>query len=658
MTAHSPAESVYRADIDGLRALAVIPVILFHCEVAGWQGGFVGVDVFFVISGFLITSILQREIEISRFSIVAFYERRIRRIVPALAAVLVFTAAVMPFFLLPNDLKDFGRSVFATVTFSSNVYFFIRGDYFDTAAEFMPLLHTWSLAVEEQYYIFFPLLLALLARRSRRATLIVLAAITVLSFAFCLYQTALAPRAAFFLPFGRIWELLLGSILAVAPRTLRERMRHAAVGWTGIMLIAVAIATLNEETRFPGPAALLPCMGAVFVLGCGTGTAARWLGCGPLRGIGLISYSLYLWHWPLLAGTRYLYGPDLSATAIGVVIAATFAAAYLSWRFVEAPWRRRSSYWNRPRIFLVAATVGVALAAVGLLCARFNGANRFSEPVRTLASGSLDINPLRESCDRPSLKRVLVGDLCSIGSGDEDSFVVLGDSIGDALVPAVDAAAKQAHRRGLVMTYSGCAPLFGVAVGNEHCRNYYSTVADVINALPKVRDVIVIGRWATIVEGTRFGERRSTERFMSDDLTVEPSYQENYRVFARAMDRYATLLRGKRISIVAFVPEQPVNVPRGLAMEALRGVALSPGISRQDFEARTAHTRELIMSAVHRNAFNLVDIGKLACNAQSCPTTDAQGRPLYADDNHPSRTAALAWNAAFSSVFADRTDGP
>ena len=647
--------TAYRADIDGLRALAVVPVILFHCGVPGFSGGFVGVDIFFVISGFLITSILAREIDQSRFSVIAFYERRVRRIIPALVAVLAVTAIAMPFFLLPNDLKDFGRSLFATLAFSSNVYFYIRGDYFDTAAEFMPLLHTWSLAVEEQYYIVFPLLLALLKRRSRAVMLTVLGILWAVSFAVSIQQTHLEPRAAFYLPMGRVWELLTGSLLALLPVSARGRLSTPAFGWAGIALIAASVAWFDEDMGFPGPAALLPCVGAALVLGCGNGSAARCLSVAPLRLIGLISYSLYLWHWPLLAAHRYLFGPQLSPLAICVIIATTVVAAGLSWRYVEAPWRRRPVFWTRWRVFLTAGSVGALLAGLGLFLARHNGVDRFSEPVRTLALGSLDVNPMREACDRPSLERVRTLRLCSIGDLRVDpTFVVLGDSIADALVPAVDAAAREAHRRGLVMTFSGCSPLFETAIGNEHCREYYSEVTSRLRSTPTIRDVIVIARWATILEGRRYGERESDERFLSDRYTREPSYDENRLVFARAMDRMAVLLQGKHVSIVAHVPEQPVNVPRTLAMEAMRGEPLSTGVSREDFDARQAGTRRLLRAASERNGFNLIDLGAVACNSRECPLIDASGRPLFADDNHPSRTAALTWHQVLRSAFAER----
>jgi hypothetical protein len=396
----------------------------------------------------------------------------------------------------------------------------------------------------------------------------------------------------------------------------------------------------------------MPCVATALVLGCGRGSPARLLSVAPLRGIGLISYSLYLWHWPLLAAFRYLFGHELSPAAICGIITATFIAAWASWRYVEAPWRRRPGYWTRKRVLISAGAIGVLLAGLGLFLARHNGADRFAEPVRTLALGSLDINPLRQRCDRPSLERLRTLRLCSIGDpAANNTFAVLGDSIGDALVPAVDAAAREAHRRGLIMTFSGCSPLFETAIGNEHCQEYYSQVAHQLRAMPDIRDVIVIARWATILEGRRFGERASNERFLSDRYTSEPSYEENLRVFTRAMDRMAVLLHGKRISIVAHVPEQPVNVPRVLAMEAMRGVPLSSGVSRSVFEARQARTRQLLRATRTRNGFNVIDIGTVACNLRECPLIDASGRPLYADDNHPSRTAALAWHAVLRPAF-------
>ena len=362
----------YRPDIDGLRTVAVVPVLLFHAGL-GLSGGFTGVDVFFVISGYLITTLLLGEMDERRFSLLGFYERRARRILPALFTVLIATTVAALLLMTPTDLVSYAKSAASTAGFLANIWFYTQEGYFTEAAELKPLLHTWSLGVEEQYYLLFPPLLwlvLLLGRNRPPAILLALAGLA--SFALSVQGAIDAPKAAFYLPHYRVWELLLGSGLALATargwlaRPARHAWLAAAAGLAGLAMIAAAALLYGPETRFPGAAALLPCLGAALVIWSGTSPrtpAARLLALPPLVWIGKLSYSLYLWHWPIIAFAVYRKGEDLAASEGLACLALALVLSALSWRLVEQPFRNRARL-SRRAIFASAATATALTLAV------------------------------------------------------------------------------------------------------------------------------------------------------------------------------------------------------------------------------------------------------------------------------------------------------
>ena len=456
----------YRADIDGLRGIAVLSVLSFHLGVSWTPGGFVGVDIFFVISGFLICGMIAGDLARSQFSLAHFYERRIRRLAPALAVVLVATAVAAAFLLYPGPFRDFGRSLVAAPLAVSNLYFWRTSNYFSPSSAGLPLLHTWSLGVEEQFYLIFPFLLAWLHKLPRGAMLGVLGCVVAASFA-CSAELALRnPDAAFYLPQSRAWELGLGALLALnvvpAPKSAWTR---ATFGALGVGVIIASVQRLDVTMPFPGPAALLPCLGAALVIQAGRGgegPVQRLLAVRPLRFVGLISYSLYLWHWPIIVFTKTATDSlNLSHSAKLFCGLLAIALAAMTWRFVEQPCRR--AQLDCSKIFrLAGASAATLVACAGVVVAAHGAPQRYPPEVARLAS-FVD-NPVRDAafrsgtCFIDSRYRASNFDAgtCLRTAPGRKSFVLMGDSHAAHLWKAFTEVAEGVDV--LQATASGCIP--------------------------------------------------------------------------------------------------------------------------------------------------------------------------------------------------------
>lgn len=380
----------YRPDVDGLRCVAVLSVLAFHLSPGLVSGGFVGVDVFFVISGYLISSIIVSEINAGKFSILGFYDRRIRRIFPALFAMLIAVSIAAWFLFLPTEFIAFAKSAIAATTSTSNFYFWTHSGYFDAPLS-RPLLHTWSLAVEEQFYISFPLLLMITSRYFPGRMRTVILALFFGSLGISAFTVMRNETTAFYMPYTRAWELLLGTMLSLKmwPRAKTAILRNGAT-LAGIALIAWSVLKYTPQTHFPGLAALLPCVGTALIIGAGeqgSSVVYQCLSWRPVVFIGLISYSLYLWHWPLIVLSHYGVLANLS-TALPhrwayllssqttnklCVIVISFGAAILSWRFVERPFRSYPRRIERRPLFVLSGTVAAALIVGSVLVINFAG---------------------------------------------------------------------------------------------------------------------------------------------------------------------------------------------------------------------------------------------------------------------------------------------
>jgi len=634
----------YRADIDGLRAFAVLPVVLYHAGILGFSGGYVGVDVFFVISGYLITAMIWSEVQAGAFSLVKFYERRARRILPALFAVIVASIVMGGLYLMPSEFQDLSKSALATTFFVSNIHFRHTLNYFTTAAEFRPLLHTWSLAVEEQFYIIFPLLLLLAARLSRRPMLVAMAALFLISLVASIYATHRTPASAFFLLPTRAWELLLGSFLALGfgPRLQTRRSWEVAAAG-GILLILVPVFAYTEQTSFPGLAAIPICAGTAILLQAGMEgqtVVGRVLSVRPVVFVGLISYSLYLWHWPILVCLRYYFflgHLDIAVAIVGIFL--SLIVAVISWHFIEGPFRKPGRF-SRRQVFSFVGSSTVAICLVCIVIWTSGGLPaRLAAPTIAMARGATDIDSRHEKCHgrRPA------DGLCEFGAaGDHPpTFLLWGDSHAGALLPAVEVAAVKVGRKGLIATKGACPPLIGVrriksaGLETESCRDFNDSVLEMLTIEKrKIDTVILSARWALSATGQRVSGEVGRPVVIFDNASITPRFSDNINVFRRGLTRTVETLNRLGLSVVILgdVPEIGWHVPRSLATAAQYGVPSPQAPTLSTVLQRTAAADAIIRNLTSRLSVSFVPLANILCEPKCLVVWS--GRPVYSDDDH------------------------
>jgi peptidoglycan/LPS O-acetylase OafA/YrhL len=659
------ALKTYRRDIDGLRAIAVLPVVLFHSGVPGFSGGFVGVDVFFVISGFVITSLLQGDVRAGRFSILRFYNRRIRRIFPALFLLLAVVTAAALAWLTPLDLKRYGQSLASTAVFASNIFFFLKSGYFDTASIEKPLLHTWSLAVEEQFYIVWPIALwAMHKLRGGRWLLSLTLLGLAVSFGLCVWQTGQNATAAFYLPHTRFWELLLGAVLAMRPLTFKPRWLKEALAALGLGLIAFAVVTFNDNTAFPGFAAAAPCVGTFLLVAAnqdGDTAVARLLSLRPLVFIGLVSYSFYLWHWPVLVFARYVAPTPPSVWVLLTLMAGAFVMAVISWRFVERPFRQGAALSGAQARSLIGGGLAIALALAVALPMHFTDGlpGRVPPGVVVAERASLDRGPGSADCGPPGTARAGPG--CRLGApGKRYSVILWGDSHADAFAPAVDAAAKAAGVSGWRVTRSACAPLIGAwragrgEEGRAACPAFNAAALKMI-ADSDVDTVVLDARWPLLAEASRYGDEEGSKPWLADARDQTQSLANNRRVLKEGLRRtIAEIRRLKgpkvRIVLVGPVPELGFDAPRCLALARMfhRSEVRCRAIPQANFERRSAYSADLLRAVAAEDPNTTIFWPSAAtCVAGRC-VTEKDGVILYRDDDHLTAPGARLIGARLS----------
>lgn len=639
----------YRHDIDGIRAIAILSVVLYHAGVPLLCGGFTGVDIFFVISGYLIGGHIFSEIRESRFSFARFYQRRAKRILPAFYAIICVTFVFGLLLLSPTELTEYSTSAIAAVFSASNVHFLRYSNYFQQSSELNPLLMTWSLAVEEQFYLVIPLLMLAAVKVRRSLLLPVILATCVVSFLFAWHQVHIAPEKAFYLLPSRAWELGIGVALGVA-ESMRKRALISArwarsASLCGFAAMFAPFFLLKSSMPFPGPSAAASVLGTALVISCSSSWINRTVLSMPwLVFIGRISYSWYLWHWPLMAFLRVATGGPLPATARVVAVMLSFVLAVLSYYLIEQPFRK-SSLMPTPLIARYAG-VGIALAIVLTFVWKNGGLSaRFPDLHQQQAEAPSDciVNYGRSTPD--------LSTHCYAHLNSTPSLALWGDSHSEALAPALRSEITSRGYHFVQFSKSSCLPLFGVAKYVpahpsvvEECIEFNQIVLKTILADSGIRTVILAGRWADpFVDG-------NVEPLLDVNFSrtrQRPPSSAMARIFGDALSKNITALQaaGKHVVLVEDVPNfdfdplcsmltAQIPIRRMLASWMASG-NYTPGLAQASFVDAVDRSDEALESVRKRfQDVDLIDLRHTFCNEKGLCAYMHGGQLLYSDDQH------------------------
>ncbi|WP_255612278.1 acyltransferase family protein [Ruegeria sp. SCSIO 43209] len=661
------SSSDYRREIDGLRALAILPVVFFHFSLPGLGGGFVGVDIFFVISGFLIGGLLWSELtQTGGIRWDQFFLRRIRRLAPAYFTMAISCLVVGWFVLLPFEFQELGKELISSTVYLSNVYFYLSAGYFDTAADEKLLLHTWSLAVEEQFYIILPLFLLLL-RRAQKWLPAILISLGLVSLVACIGFTSLSQPAAFYLFPFRAWELLAGVCLAIFGHRYGWRWSiHPLVSWIGLLLIVGSVTLIPSDESFPGIWPLAPVLGAVLIIGNGKhDNPVNWALNHPvLVFIGLISYSLYLWHWPVIVLAQYYSGEELSLLVRVMLIGVSVILAWASLRFIEKPVR----FGNLKPQALLGGAAGASIITLGGGAVIYLGdgiVERFPHDVRTHIEASQDFRWDTPTCRLSESYAFPGSTVCHIGPEGDPEVLIWGDSHLVALSAGIEAAARSAGVPTLVVWQLGCAPVFGIGkdesfqpeLEDRKCETANTSLQKGLEELPDLKAVLLVSRWAYHVEGKGVGldEGTTTKLFPSIGGL---SGDDQPQLFAKALHFTVDELENKsdRVFVLEHPPEISNYLSYFLARDAaLRGMDDSELMARtlvqsKDLKQRMYNTNRALEPVLRRPNVTLLETWPEFCTGDICSAMK-DGRAAYHDNNHVTITTALGLQHLFSPVF-------
>ncbi|MEZ4322102.1 MAG: acyltransferase family protein [Myxococcota bacterium] len=616
----------YRPELDGIRALAVIAVLIFHLHHKWLPGGFVGVDVFFVLSGYLITGLLRRSAKAGTFRYTEFFLRRVRRLTPPLLAMLCMATAGAIVVLPPATLVDYAASLWWQPVALQNMHFLAVGDYFDSP-ETKPLLHTWSLGVEEQFYLVWPFLIAFAARFDRKTNLALLAVVAFTSWLLCIGLPALSPKAGFYLFPARAWELCIGGALAVTQeeeRNWSSRLPPALVGWLGMAVLAGSFVLIDDDSPFPGWRALLPAFGTgAVLLGCTPGSAlSRALSARPLVLVGLGSYALYLWHWPLIVFAGFAGFPSNEPLKALALCAASGVGAYLSYRFVEEPIRRRRVAATTKQLFGGLGVVTAGLLAVAAAVDATRGfETRYEQPRRAMLTAPLDAEG-DERCG--FLWRVAhpLATVCQIGGapGPAPGVMVWGNSHAAMWTGML---AELATDRPVYLNAHNCRPY----PHSGYCdQRIVDSVLASLHEL-EVRDVVLASNWYT--------SKTSPEGREKADAKLSGVVQ-------RLVDE-------------GFVVWLVIDTPSDVALDPVLHAQNTdgpnhPSSPRENHREILEHTRQLFARLSEHPAVHVIDPTDDFCDASTCRAGEGT-EAWYRDSNHLTASGARRARHRFEAIF-------
>lgn len=634
----------YRADIDGLRAVAVLGVLFFHAGLS-FPGGFVGVDVFFVISGYLITRLIVNELDRGSFSFANFWGRRLRRIWPAASVSTLVTLVAGAVLFDPESYRLLATDAIAQTLMIANFQFMRGTDYFGAAADLRPLLHTWSLAVEEQFYLFHPFAVVLICRWKRSLLLPVLVVTGVLSLALSVAALGRYPSATFYMLPTRAWELLLGAVLALMPMRMgMSQSARDAVGLLAVAMIAVPMFVYDRATAFPGLAAVPPCLGTALLILTGTGgqgQISRALAWEPMRRVGLISYSLYLVHWPILAFMRHLTAPDEpTLLARALVIPVSLVLAWLSYRLVEQRFRHAKKGWGIGRV--VAGSLVVACVTIGLslFIRQTNGWQQRFDPQMLAHMEPERVAKRWQKLETESddLAELTVPIGAPLGSIDDACFLFWGDSHGMSISEVLHERAAAAGVGGIARLRSATTPVPGLwsESGTRAAAKSNQRMLDwAIGS--GVTDVVICARWTVEIEGRPTGphERRGQTLVRRLDET-NASPESAADAMTEQLGRTIRALEGagKAVWVLLEVPCQDSTPQRRAIIANLTRSALPQrGIGANEHLQRVSRTNAVLRAAATERT-RFIDLSEPFLAEGDSLIADESGRSYYMDDDH------------------------
>lgn len=616
----------FRPDIQGLRAIAVLPVVIFHALPAYLPGGFVGVDIFFVISGYLITGIIFRELKEERFSIVGFYARRMKRLFPALYAMLIGTLLIGLTLLPPPELVELAHTAIGTIGFFANFLLYNLSGYFAGDSEFKPLLHTWSLAVEEQFYLVFPLLLAAVYRYYPKIIPHMLFSLLIASLSWSVIELQHDASRAFYYPLPRAFELLIGAIVAVGvfPKIESTVVRHC-LSLVGIGLIATAIIGFSARTPFPGLAAIVPCLGAALILAMGETKktfGGQVLSMRPLVFVGSLSYSLYLWHWPTIVFSRYYLQRELTPPEAGIAVASSITIALISWFFIERPVLEIRTA-QRNFVLAGALTMAAGTAAAAAIIQSNGLPARLTKVGQSMIASADDISPYRRSCHSEEKSTIAYNQLCVLGSKVAiPTTAVWGDSYGVEFAAALGEKLIRDNKSLIQITGSGCPPAPGFdTYKRPNCGAYNSERLKNLLRDKRIRRVYLIANYLGMQEDA-------------------PESMENL-YDGIAWSATALHIGGKEVTIVLPIPRMPFDAPTALAVRELMGRnPYTFGQTRADFDAQSSQITKRLHEIAKQASATVVDSKSVLCNRSLCPAYIRGPGVIYFDRGHMSMSGA------------------
>ncbi|MDE2423464.1 MAG: acyltransferase [Betaproteobacteria bacterium] len=635
----------YRKEIDGLRALAIIPVILFHAGFTTFSGGFVGVDIFFVISGYLITTIIMDEMDKGSFSLINFYERRARRILPALFFVILCTLPFAWFWMLPHEIKEYSKSLVAVPLFISNILFWQSSGYFDTSSELKPLLHTWSLAVEEQYYLLFPLLLITTWKFGKRRIFKLLLIIATISLIVAEYGSIKFTSFTFYMLPTRAFEILIGALISFKVKSENifniKRETYKLFDIFGLMLILFSIFTFTNQTPSPSLYSLIPTIGAGLIIAFSNSETltGKILSNKIMVGIGLISYSTYLWHQPLLAFARIRNINPLNTTTLITIILLSLLLGFFNYKFIENVFRNKSKV--NIRIFLTCAilisSLFISVRIVGHYTDYFP--TRFNKEIQNLTeNNSLTGKALNchEEINRKDGITCVIGDLSVV-----PSIALIGDSFTTRISKRFDEILKKQKVSAVIFAESGCIPLPDVRekyIDNTssncevYIRNSYSKILET-NSLKKVA---IFAEWPLYVDGFRGNDISEKKLLLIDNSSINSNLAENKEVIIRGFNRLKKLMNtsDKTLFIVNTTPEYTLSPQSIIAKKILfnsQNTLVSPLLG--NYALRNQSINQIFLNAKVNEWAKLINPFSSYCVSNTeCIVNDNNFHPFYEDD--------------------------